>query len=178
MECIIEKSNDFETFKNVPNTPSKYLQERCNKLNNMNDMSRVSKIFEEIAICLPQIDFTKKCDTLLAWTQSIYSKYEHLDRYYHPQGSKSDYMQEISIIEDRCQKLASYFLRSFGSDNFLLPPECGKEREVAKLLYNFKQTHSVAKTQQEYFSSLEQFDCPIPHYICGEQLSNDPHDFL
>lgn len=84
--------------------------------------------------CLPQISSNNKCDAILAWTQSIYYRFEHLDYHYHPQGSMSDYRREIHHVQNRCQGLESY-MKQVGSGKSILPPECGKEeRDVAKII--------------------------------------------
>lgn len=99
----------------------------------------------------------------------------------------SDYRREIHHVQNRCKELESY-MKQVGNGKAMLPPECGKEeRETAKIIYdanspddmliNVKTQSPVAKTQWEYFESPEDnFGCPRPHTICGEQISDDPAD--
>jgi hypothetical protein len=177
MECIIEKTDIYQTVIEIKK-PNTYLKDTCIKINSFGaDFNRVSKAFETLAICLPQINEYNKCNAILAWTQSIYFKFEHLDRYYHPDGDMSDYRSEMYIIQDRCKKLETYMKQVGNGVEYLLPPECGKEREVAKLVYNFEPDYPVAKRQFEYFESLENnFSCPRAHWMCGEQMSDNPSD--
>lgn len=184
MECILERHGDYETVATIKK-PKTYLQDSCKQIDGLGaNFSPISKIFENMGKCLPQISSKNKCDALLAWTQSIYFKYEHLDYHYHPQGDMLDYLGEIFVVQDRCEKLESY-MKKVGSGKYLLPPECGtKERDVAKIIFDAHPNHDLLKKQTEgpvaasqgrYFKSLESdFDCPRPHSICGEQLSHDP----